>query len=92
MKSNVKMEQKKHSRIIFNEKILSGKPIIKGTRISVEFILELLASGMSIEDITSDYPHLKREDILAAIEYAAKTLRHEEIIFLPRLKKEKLYA
>lgn len=66
-------------RIIINPKILSGKPIIKGTRISVEFILELLSSGMNIEDILKEYPHLKREDILAALEYAARTLRHEEI-------------
>ncbi len=55
-------------RIISDKEILNGKPIIKGTRISVEFILELLSSGMKIEDILKEYPHLKREDILAAIE------------------------
>ena len=84
--------EKMSSRIIFNEKILSGKPIIKGTRISVEFILELLASDMSINEITKEYPHLKKEDILAAIEYAAKTIKHEEVIFPTELKKEKIYA
>lgn len=66
-------------RITVNPNILVGKPIIRGTRISVEFILELLASDMSIEDILERYPHLKKEDILAAIEYTAKRLKHEEI-------------
>ena len=70
------------NRITCNPKILGGKPIIKGTRISVQFILELLSSGMSMEEILAEYPHLEREDILAAIEYAAKTVANEEI-FLP---------
>ncbi|PKP56099.1 MAG: antitoxin [Candidatus Altiarchaeales archaeon HGW-Altiarchaeales-1] len=69
-------------KIVVNPKILSGKPIIKGTRISVEFTLEMLSSGMSVDDITDEYPHLKREDVLAAIEYAAKSIKHEELIFL----------
>ncbi len=73
------MRDKVNDRITVNPEILVGKPIIRGTRISVEFILELLASGMSIEDILEGYPHLKKEDILAAIEYAAKRLKHEEI-------------
>ena len=66
-------------RIIIDEKILAGKPIIKGTRISVEFILELLSSGMSMEEILQEYPHLKKEDILAALTYATKVLKKEEI-------------
>ena len=52
--------------------ILGGKPIIKGTRMSVESILELLASDMKVDEILKDYPILKREHILAAIEYASK--------------------
>ena len=68
------------NRITFNPEILAGKPIIKGTRISVEFILELLSSGMSASEIIKEYPHLKREDILAAIDYAVKTIKHEELI------------
>ena len=67
------------SRIIIDPEVLSGKPIIKGTRISVEFVLELLSSGMSVEDIIKEYPHLKREDVLAAITYATRALRHEEV-------------
>jgi len=67
-------------RITFNPKILGGKPIIKGTRISVQFILELLSAGMEIDEILEQYPHLEREDILAALDYAAKTIANEEII------------
>jgi len=65
---------------VFDPNILGGKPVIKGTRISVEFILQLLASGMDISEIPEEYPRLEREDILAAIEYAAKTLANEQII------------
>ena len=62
-----------------DHKILVGKPIIKGTRISVEFILELLSSGMSTDEVIQEYPHLKREDVLAVLDYAAKALKHEEV-------------
>ncbi|MBS3077545.1 DUF433 domain-containing protein [Candidatus Pacearchaeota archaeon] len=65
-------------RIVINNEVLAGKPIVKGTRISVEFILEMLSSGMSIERILEEYPHLKREDILAALEYAARIFKREE--------------
>lgn len=67
-------------RIVFDNNILGGKPIIKGTRISVELILKLLSGGMTTGEILDDYPHLKKEDILAAIEYATQALRHEKII------------
>lgn len=67
-------------RITFNPKILNGKPIIKGTRISVEFILELLSSGVTTDEVIKEYPHLKKEDVLAALEYAAKTIKHEEVV------------
>ena len=77
------------NRITFNPKILAGKPIIKGTRISVEFILEMLSSGMSVGEIIKEYPHLKREDVLAAIDYAAKAIKHEELIFLAETEKLK---
>ncbi len=60
------------SRIVFDQKILAGKPVIKGTRISVEFVLELLASGMSASDVLKEYSHLKKEDILAVLDYAPK--------------------
>ena len=55
------------NRIEVNPDVLAGKPVIKGTRISVELILDRLANGWSMEDILSTYPHLMREDVLAAI-------------------------
>lgn len=69
-------------RITTNREILGGKPIIKGTRISVEFILELLASGVTEEEILQDYPHLKRDDIRACLEYAAHSLKNEIFVEL----------
>lgn len=50
--------------------ILGGKPIVAGTRISVELILTRIAEGRSVEDIIAEYPHLKREQVVAAIEFA----------------------
>lgn len=83
----------KMDRITFNPEILNGKPIIRGTRISVDFILELLSSGMSIEGILKEYKHLKKEDILAALDYAAKTIKHEEILLpLESTPKKKITA
>jgi uncharacterized protein (DUF433 family) len=56
-------------RIVSDKKILLGKPVIKGTRISVEFILERLANGWTEEKILTSYPHLKNEDIQAVFAY-----------------------
>lgn len=58
--------------------ILGGKPIIAGTRMSVEVILESLAGGMSINEMLKAYPFLKKEHIQAAVGYAAKLLSKEE--------------
>lgn len=59
-------------------KILGGKPIIAGTRMSVEVILESLAGGMSIEEMLREYPFLKKKHIQAAIDYAARVVSKEE--------------
>lgn len=64
-------------KIIVNPEILGGKPIIKGTRIAVEFILGLLASNVSEEEILKDYPHLTKEDLHACLEYAARSFKNE---------------
>jgi uncharacterized protein (DUF433 family) len=66
-------------RIVCNPDILGGKPIVRGTRISVQFLLELLGAGMSISEILEEYPHLEREDILASIRYAARTIADEDV-------------
>ena len=63
-------------RIVADPEILAGKPVIRGTRIAVEFILELLATGESESEILSNYPGLAREDILACLSYASY-LAHE---------------
>jgi len=62
-------------RITVDPNILAGKPIIKGTRIAVEFILELLASGWTVDDMLRNYPQLKREDVAAALRYATEVLK-----------------
>ncbi|NQU82355.1 MAG: DUF433 domain-containing protein [Parcubacteria group bacterium] len=67
-------------RIIYNPKIFGGKPIIEGTRIAVEFILELLATGMTPQGIVKEYPQLKTEDIFACINYAAAIVKREELV------------
>ncbi len=63
--------------ITANSKILGGKPIIRGTRLSVEFILELLASDVSEGEILKDYSHLKKDDIHACLKYAARSCKNE---------------
>jgi uncharacterized protein (DUF433 family) len=70
-------------RITVDPKVLSGKPIIKGTRIAVEFILELLANSWTVEDILKNHPQLKREDVAAALKYAAEILKEEKAYTLP---------
>ena len=67
------------TRIIVDPRVMAGKPVIKGTRITVELILELLASGMKPEEIAEDY-QISIEDIRAALLYAAKTIGREEIV------------
>ena len=66
--------------IEINPKIRFGKPVIKGTRISVFDVLGWLASGMSYEEITSDYPSIKKEHILACLAYSADKERKVKII------------
>jgi uncharacterized protein (DUF433 family) len=67
------------SRIILDPSVLSGKPIIRGTRISVDLVLELLASGGDDSTIIKEYPGLCREDILACIKYAQEIIRSERV-------------
>jgi uncharacterized protein (DUF433 family) len=67
-------------RIEINPKIMVGKPVIRGTRITVELILEQLALGLSVDDVLSEYPRLTRDDVRAALEYAAKALSSDLVI------------
>jgi uncharacterized protein (DUF433 family) len=68
-------------RIELNPHILRGKPVIKGTRIPVYLILELLQADYDFQKILEDYPVLEIEDIKAALEYAAKMVKNEDILF-----------
>jgi uncharacterized protein (DUF433 family) len=70
-------------RITIDPNILVGKPIIKGTRISVEFIIDLLARGWTVEQILKEYDHLTREDIHACLAYAGELVREEKVYSLP---------
>lgn len=70
-------------RIIANPGILGGKPVIEGTRISVEHVLGLLANGMTNEDIIADYPILSEESIRAVLNYAARALRNDFVVDVP---------
>ncbi len=66
-------------RIEVNPKILLGKPVIKGTRLSVEFLLELLAERWTYEQILSNYPQLSPEDIWAVLAYATDAIKQEKV-------------
>jgi uncharacterized protein (DUF433 family) len=72
---------KRYDKIEINPNIMFGKPVIRGTRITVEQILRKLAGGMTVEEIITDHPHLRKEDILTAQEFAADYLADEEIAF-----------
>ena len=66
-------------RIVVDSKILTGKPVIRGTRISVELVVELLAAGWSHAQILASYPHLTEEDIRSCLAYAGELLREEKV-------------
>ena len=80
-RKSVEQVMKRYDRIEINPNIMFGKPVIKGTRVTVEQILRKLAGGMTVEEIITDHPHLRKEDILAAQEFAADYLADEEIAF-----------
>jgi uncharacterized protein (DUF433 family) len=68
-------------RVEVNPEVMLGKPVIRGTRIPVELILRKLGEGATTTDLIDAYPRLSREDIQAAIRYAADMLANEEVIF-----------
>lgn len=68
-------------RIVCDPKIMTGKPVIRGTRLTVDFILNLLAHGMSEEEIREEYPGLSQEDIRACLLFATKALKDTD--FMP---------
>jgi uncharacterized protein (DUF433 family) len=69
--------------IVVDPKILVGKPVIRGTRLSVELILDLLANDWTIERVLDEYSQLKREDIIVVLKYAAEMVKEEKAYPLP---------
>ena len=70
-------------RIEINPRVLVGKPIIKGSRLSVEFVVELLANGWSEQQIVDNYPGITVDDLHACLHYAANALKAERVYIMP---------
>ena len=70
-------------RIVVDPEIMAGKPVVKGTRLAVEFIVDLLAQGWPQTEIMRNYPGLTEEDIRACLNYASAVLRAERVYPLP---------
>jgi uncharacterized protein (DUF433 family) len=68
-----------HSRIVLDPQVLAGKPVVRGTRLAVEFVIGLLADGWSEDEILTNYPGLTHEDILACLTYARDVLTSERV-------------
>ena len=73
------MEKALLNRIVVDPKIMVGKPVIRGTRIPVYVVLNLLGEGCSIEEVIKNYPDLTKDDILAALKFAAQFTEFEEV-------------
>ena len=69
-----------HGRISADPEVMLGKPVIKGTRITVELLLTKLGEGATTEELLLAYPHLRREDIMAALAYSADVIGREELL------------
>lgn len=70
-------------RIVVDPAMLCGKPVIRGTRLAVEFIVGLLAQGWSVEQVLDNYPGLTREDVQACLAYAHEVLQSEQVFPVP---------
>lgn len=70
----------KQSRIETNHEVMLGKPVIRGTRITVELILRKMAQGANVTDVLEMYPHIRAEDVHACLDYAADLAANEEFI------------
>jgi uncharacterized protein (DUF433 family) len=66
-------------RIVIDPQILCGKPVVKGTRLAVEFVVDLLAQGWTAADVLKNYPGVTQDDILACLAYASAVLHAEKV-------------
>lgn len=73
----------REERIEQNPKVLAGKPVVKGTRLSVQLILELLADKWSTEEVLDQYPTLTKDDVLACLRYASECPRSRRAVLSP---------
>jgi len=73
------MNEPLEQRISIDPQVMTGKPVIRDTRIPVELIVRMLAQGIAEDDILQEYPRLEREDIRASLAYAAQVLAHEDV-------------
>ena len=70
-------------RIVVDPAVLCGKPVVRGTRLAVEFVVGLLAQGWTTEQLLDNYPGLTKEDVQACLEYAAEVLKSERVFPVP---------
>jgi uncharacterized protein (DUF433 family) len=70
-------------RITLDPEVLAGKPVVKGTRIAVDFVVGLLAQGWTVEQILEEYGHLTNSDVQACLSYATEILRSERVFPIP---------
>lgn len=75
-------------RIEINPRVLVGKPVVRGTRLAVEFLVELLANGWSEQQIIDNYPGITADDLHACLHYAANTLKSERVYLTPAAEHE----
>jgi uncharacterized protein (DUF433 family) len=72
-----------HERIAIDSQVMSGKPVIRGTRIPVELIVRMVGQGIGDDEILREYPRLAKEDIRAAVSYAADVVAGEDVFNIP---------
>ncbi len=73
-----------HDFIEVNPDVLVGKPVLKGTRIAVELVLERMADGWTIDDVLEAYPHLRREQVLAALSFVSELFKEDRFIAIAK--------
>lgn len=71
-------------RITIDPRVLTGKPVVRETRLAVEFVVELLSEGWSEQQILDNYPGLSHEDVLACLRYASEVLKSEQVYLVPQ--------
>ncbi|MBI5753242.1 MAG: DUF433 domain-containing protein [Hydrogenophilales bacterium] len=80
------MQHRWKERISSNPGVLAGKPVVAGTRISVELLLDCLAGGWGVNEVVEAYPHIAPEDVLAALAFSADVLRRKPYITVPEVE------